>query len=361
MTPLFAHSYSEARAAFVRVARNCGARITAHGIAARGPQQEELAIDVAQLGTAQPHTLVLLTSGVHGVEGYAGSALQQLWLNEFAENLPAGTGVMLMHAVNPFGFAHGRRVNENNVDLNRNALAQFPGPTNPGYARVNDWINPASPAPRVDDFLLRGLWHVARLGKPTLQQAVAGGQYEFPRGLFYGGRGPEESLRIVARVLADAATQAPRTVLHIDLHTGLGRRGDYEMLLDYPPHSAEFAAFQRWFDPAHVISDAPGDATNYVAHGMVSQLVERNFTAARTYTTVIDFGTLPATQVLKALRAENRVYHYGSHNAHRAERLRAKLREAFYPSDEAWRTSLLHHGRAIFSQLATALSHELSV
>jgi hypothetical protein len=27
-----------------------------------------------------------------------------------------------IHAVNPFGFAFGRRWNENNVDLNRNAL-----------------------------------------------------------------------------------------------------------------------------------------------------------------------------------------------------------------------------------------------
>lgn len=349
MTILFANSYAEARDAFLQRGQDADARVTSHAIAARGPQQEVLAIDVALLGATQPQALVLLTSGVHGVEGYAGSALQQLWLSEFSRDLPTGVGVMLMHAVNPYGFAHGRRVNENNVDLNRNALAQFPGPANPGYARLNDWINPASPAPLWDDFVLRGLWYVARMGKPALQQAVAGGQYEFPRGLFYGGPGPEESLRILARVLGDAALRAPRTVLHIDLHTGLGRRGDYEMLLDFAPQSTEFAAFRRWFDPAHLVSDHPGDATNYVAHGMVSQLVERSFNAARTYTTVIDFGTLPATQVLQALRAENRVYHYGCHNARRAQRIRAALREAFYPADNAWREGLLQHGRAIFN------------
>lgn len=355
----FTHSYVEARAAFLQQAQRARAPVARFTLAARGPQQEELSIDVATLGATQPHTLIVLTSGVHGVEGYAGSALQQLWLSEFAGELPAGVGALLIHGVNPFGFAHGRRVNENNVDLNRNALAQFPGPTNDGYARIDHWLNPPSAVPRFDDLLLRAAWPLMRNGMPILKQAIFGGQYEFPLGLFYGGRATEESLRIVGRVLSDAAVQAPRTVLHIDLHTGLGRRGDYEMLLDYAPQSEENAAFRRWFDPTHVVSDHPGDTTNYVAHGMVTQLIERNFTHSRTYTTVIDFGTVPPLQMLKALRAENRVFHYGCHSARRAQRIRAALRAAFYPTDAAWRDGLLQNGRAIFSQLAAALARGL--
>jgi len=356
VSSLFADTYTEARAQFLAAATQVAARTSSHAITARGLHDEELAINTARVGSEHPHTLVLLTSGVHGVEGYAGSALQQLWLTQFAHDLPADVGVLLVHAVNPFGFAHGRRVNENNVDLNRNALTQFPGPNNAGYRGLNRWLNPASRVPVLDDFLLRGVWHRLRLGIPALQQAVAGGQYDFPQGLFYGGDRTQESLRTVADLLADPALQNARTVLHIDLHTGLGARGSYEMLLDYAPQSPEFAAFTRWFDPAHVVSDHADGAANYVAHGMLTQLIERTFSASRTYTTVVDFGTTTPTRILKALRAENRLYHHGCKNALRAARVRAELREAFYPADQAWRDSLLAHGHDIFTRLSGALT-----
>ena len=333
--------------------------MSCHTLAARGLQDEPLTIDTARVGSEHPHTLVLLTSGVHGVEGFAGSALQQLWLAQFAQELPRGVGVLLMHAVNPFGFAHGRRVNENNVDLNRNALPHFPGPTNAGYPGLNRWLNPATPVPVLDDFLLRGLWYRLRYGTPALQQAIAGGQYDFPQGLFYGGDSTQESLRFVAEILADPWLHDAHTVLHVDLHTGLGARGSYEMLLDYAPQSPEFAAFTRWFDPAHVVSDHADGAANYVAHGMVTQLIERLFASARTYTTVVDFGTAPPARILKALRAENRLHHHGSTNALRAARIRADLREAFYPSDIAWRDAILAHGRDIFTRLSGALTSGL--
>ena len=101
--------------------------------------------------------LLIHISGIHGIEGYAGSAIQcgilsemaamtqdntknrasrgrellwgklvnhnkQLWVNTVPEEnensqFPV---VMLIHALNPYGMYHGYRVNENNVDLNRN-------------------------------------------------------------------------------------------------------------------------------------------------------------------------------------------------------------------------------------------------
>ncbi len=359
VTSMFADTYAQARAQFLAAATHVAARRSAFTITARGPQGEELAIDTARIGSERPHTLVLLTSGVHGVEGYAGSALQQLWLAQFAHDLPPGVGVLLVHAVNPFGFAQGRRVNENNVDLNRNALTHFPGPQNVGYRGLNHWLNPGTPVPGLDDFLLPGVWHRLRNGKPKLQQAVAGGQYEFPHGLFYGGNTTQESLRIVAEVLADVTLHEAHTVLHIDLHTGLGVRGSYEMLLDYAPQSPQFAAFTRWFDPVHIVSDHADGAANYVAHGMVTQLIERVFARARTYTTVVDFGTTTPTRILKALRAENRLHHHGCPDAQRAARVRSALRAVFYPPDPVWCDSVRAHGRNIFTRLSEALGNGL--
>ncbi|MFX7984992.1 DUF2817 domain-containing protein, partial [Acinetobacter baumannii] len=40
----------------------------------------------------------------------------------FARLAASRLALLLVHAVNPYGFAHLRRVNEDNVDLNRNSV-----------------------------------------------------------------------------------------------------------------------------------------------------------------------------------------------------------------------------------------------
>ena len=82
---------------------------------------EALAIDSAYVGKPRAARLLVLSSGIHGVEGYFGSAVQLAWLDALAHRAPTvETGVLLIHAINPYGFAWRRRWNENNVDLNRN-------------------------------------------------------------------------------------------------------------------------------------------------------------------------------------------------------------------------------------------------
>ena len=57
---------------------------------------------------------------------------------------------VLLHALNPYGFAWLRRVNEHNVDLNRNFL--LPGEayrgSPAGYAALDPLLNPKSPPAR---------------------------------------------------------------------------------------------------------------------------------------------------------------------------------------------------------------------
>jgi hypothetical protein len=79
-------TYDESRARFLPLARAASARIERFPIEARGPQDERLTIDVAQLGAERPLRLLAVQSGTLGVEGFAG------W----------------------------RRAHESNVDLNRN-------------------------------------------------------------------------------------------------------------------------------------------------------------------------------------------------------------------------------------------------
>jgi predicted deacylase len=350
----FSPDYFTARAAFRACARAATGESLSCTIRAVGPRGESLSIDGTYIDGASPRRLVVITSGIHGVEGYAGSALQQLWLSEFAERRPAETSFLLVHALNPFGFAHGRRVNEHNVDLNRNALASFPGPANPSYRALNAWLNPASPVPRVDDFLWPGLPLLWRHGRAALTQAVAGGQYEFPEGLFYGGAAREESLAVLTSWLEQARFADAEQVWHFDLHTGLGKYGQYQLLLEEPVGSSAFAEWVRGFG-ACVKSDHPSDKTHYSAHGVLQALTQRVLTKARVMAATVEFGTLRPAAMLRILRAENRLHHHGAVSAKHAGRVRAAMVEAFAPRDPAWRKAVIAGGREIFTRLQAVL------
>jgi hypothetical protein len=353
MEEYFPADYFAARSAFR--SRATDAELSAHNITAPGPNGETLSLDSAYLGSPEPRQLVVITSGVHGVEGIAGSALQQLWLTEFTDSLPAETGVLLVHALNPYGFAHGRRANEHNVDLNRNALTAFPGPANPGYRTLNAWLNPPSPAPRLDDFFWRAIL-LLRHGRAALAQAIAAGQYEFSQGLFYGGREREPSLVIFAGLLAAPRFVGVQRIWHFDLHTGLGRYGHYQLLLDVPPAAREFSLLTCVFGAQAVKSDHAADTTHYSAHGILPTLTRHAFPAARTLSATVEFGTLGPAILLRILRAENRVHHYGSHRSDDAARIREALRDALAPRDTTWRAAVIAGGRKIFTQLHAILA-----
>jgi hypothetical protein len=76
----------------------------------------------------RPDRFLLHISGTHGPEGFVGSAIQTAMLTFFKahktyENADEGLPTLVfVHALNAYGFKHNRRVNENNVDLNRNFL-----------------------------------------------------------------------------------------------------------------------------------------------------------------------------------------------------------------------------------------------
>jgi hypothetical protein len=351
----FPADYFAARAAFRARAIAVGAEPIAHSITASGPHDEALSLDSAYFGSPAPHQLVVITSGIHGVEGYAGSALQQLWLAEFAGPLPVDTGILLIHALNPYGFAHDRRVNEHNVDLNRNALTAFPGPVNHAYRALNTWLNPPSPAPPIDDFAWRALPLLLRHGRAALTQAIAAGQYEFPHGLFYGGREREPSLVIFANMLAAARFAGVRRVWHFDLHTGLGRYGHCQLLMDVPSTAREYALLAHGFGTQVVKSDHPDDATHYSAHGILPVLTRHAFPDALILAATVEFGTLGPVALLRRLRAENRIHFHGARRGGESARYRTALREALAPRDQAWRANVIAGGRKLFIRFQAML------
>src|SRR5262252_10184861 len=142
----FSPDYFSARTRFRESAASRGARLRALPTTAKGPNAEELTIDIAWFGSESPRRLLLHSSGLHGIEGFAGSAIQ-LQLLENVPVLPPDAALVVVHILNPYGMSWLRRVNENNVDLNRNFLK--PGDpwsgVHPLYAKIDRVLNPASP------------------------------------------------------------------------------------------------------------------------------------------------------------------------------------------------------------------------
>jgi hypothetical protein len=224
--------YAAARARFLALAKDAGARIdTVVHPTGRGPEGEPLAVDVAWLGAENPRSAFLAVSGMHGLEGPAGSAVQAAWLQGTARKLPAGAAVCLVHGLNPWGFAYRARGTENNVDLNRNFI-DFAGelPVNPYYARIKNEIRLASLGPE-DIPKLIGLYEtlVKEMGPARLSIAVNSGQYEDAEGLAFGGSGIEFGHRALLDAVIPKLKTA-RRLTFIDWHTGVGAYGEVAFL-----------------------------------------------------------------------------------------------------------------------------------
>jgi hypothetical protein len=223
MPDFFSPDYQSARAKFLAAAERAGAEVEHHLLPGHsGPDGRPLYIDMAWLGPADADVVVLSMSGTHGAEGYCGSAAQCQWLDErAARGLPKGVAQLMVHAVNPFGFAHMVRYNENNVDLNRNFIDFNQAlPANPLYEQLDSKL-----PQRVgtDEDLVEELAEVlerfyAEHGDWTAADALSRGQYTRPSGLQFGGDKPQfSSQTIAARIRARCANA--RHIAYVDWHS----------------------------------------------------------------------------------------------------------------------------------------------
>jgi hypothetical protein len=339
----YSPDYETSRARFRSAAIALGATLEAWPIAARGPNGRELTIDVATTGPADAARWLVLSSGVHGVEGYFGAAVQAQLLERRLPGrpLPEGAAVLLIHAVNPFGMAWRRRVNEDNVDLNRNFLRageRYEGSPE-GYAALNGMLNPARAPRRVSAFLPRAAFAVARHGMPALKNAVAGGQYDFPKGLFFGGSGPTESHRLLASGLPRLLGHA-RRVLHLDMHTGLGAYGTYKLFVDHAWGSPGQQALASQFGDA-VEPWEPKQGTSYTIRGGLGTWCKATMPTVDYDVLAAEFGTVSALQVAAALSRENRAWWHVPRDSARSDAERRRLAAIFVPDDVGWRERCL--------------------
>ncbi|DBA04484.1 TPA: hypothetical protein N0F65_010080 [Lagenidium giganteum] len=364
----FSTSYFTARALFRRKAAAVNAELFALPI--DNEDGLDLTIDVAIVRGSNKRALIHI-SGTHGVEGFAGSGIQSAILDQLARNAQAMNDstptLVLVHALNPFGFAQLRRFNEHNVDLNRNFLTpdEFAArmaidPNTYGYMDVYNGLNPKG----IDDV---SNWFFVNTGREVLQhgfgaikRAAVSGNYHAPEGIFYGGNKLQPSLvHLQQFVHTHLSWDSLEHVGIIDVHTGLGPAGYDTLILKAQEDKA--TAMSVFAADGHtkrvvVSGDEDNDAargydgaTGFLCNGLVKQFPAKVQKLCLTQ----EFGTVSGLFVLKALIDENAVYH---HSPTRRLAFAEKLRDTFYLHKSfSWKRDVVQRGLTVLKQLSNHL------
>ncbi|HKB05716.1 MAG TPA: M14 family metallopeptidase, partial [Gemmataceae bacterium] len=242
-------------------------------------------------------------------------------------------------------------VDADNIDPNRNFLS--PGEAYAGspetYRYFNTLLNPERPMSWRDVlFPLRAYLGVMRHGLPALKQALVGGQYDFPKGLFFGGHGPSRVQAVLAEQTRGWVGPAG-AVVHLDFHTGLGPWGTYKLLLDTPMNPAHRGRLDRWFGRGTWEEDDPRGLSYLPRGGYGPWCMAQDFAPDYLFA-VAEFGTYGGITMLTGLRAENQAHHWGRPDDPGTVRAKARLRELFVPASPAWRAKVLTQGLELVEQ-----------
>lgn len=343
----FSASYIEAREKFLtacdRRSLTVDRRLNPN---AKGISGEDLNTDIVQIGSPNAPKVMLLLSGTHGVEGYCGSGAQIGLLNQgYFDDLPDDLSVIMIHAMNPYGFSHDRRVTEDNVDLNRNFI-DFTAPDLPGkdYARIHEHILPKDwDGPGREHANQKLAEFIKEHGIIAFQAAVSSGQYQHDDGIFYGGREPTWSNDMFRTFLADYMP-GKIAVGTIDFHTGLGPHGYGELITIGSPDQKARAV--EWYGD-EVTDPEAGTSTSADLDGMVAHGIAETLTEAELTFITIEYGTYDINEVLSALRGDNWLYQRGAFGTELAARIKHDIRRAFYPETDEWKLRVWHRAKEV--------------
>ena len=315
-------------------------------------ESDGLYIDNIYLPSASEKTnLIVLTTAVHGMEGFIGSVMLDVFFEEIYPTLDTEkTGILVVANVTPYGMKYLRRYNENNVDLNRNFIIDwdnFDRASNKDYPEVKEFLQP-------EGKIGNAFWHEAAFylslakealtkGADKVSDALLTGQYEYAKGVYYGGNGDEKSTTYLKGVFDDCLEGEYENIVHIDIHSGYGPR--YNMVIFNSVYETMTESeTKKAFGYDYVISHdsesfyaTTGDTTDFFY-----RLAEKKDTDKTLFSTCFEFGTIGDSFIesilsLKYTVDENRQHWYPTENETTKEVVRENYYELFYPTEKEWR------------------------
>ena len=360
-TPEESYNYSESfYNTYEEVRHNLAERVDslrAHGISVEYDsyaidESDDLYIDNIYLpATEDSRNLIVLTTGVHGIEGYIGSVMLDVFFDEIYPTIDTtSTGILVVANVNPYGMKYMRRYNENNVDLNRNFIEDwenFDRSSNKEYPKVDKFLQPQGKMGNAFwhevGFFLSLAKEAVFTGADTISDALLTGQYEYPEGVYYGGNGDEKSTTYLKGVFADCLNGSYDNIIHIDIHSGYGPRYNMVIFNSVQDSTTEAEAAEMFGYDYIIATDSEefyptfGDTTDYFYRLKNSMESDKEL-----YSTCFEFGTIGDGFIdsifsLKYTVDENRQHWYPTDNAITEQMVRENYYELFYPTETEWR------------------------
>lgn len=366
MAPAFAQcfssSYAEARDKFRGAAKAAGASLQSFINDHSGPNGEQLATDAAYLGDPGAPKLLVMICGTHGVESLCGSGIQTGWLTEREfDELPDDCAALLIHCINPFGAAWRRRVNEDNVDLNRNFVDHVkPHFENPYYGKLHDLLVPGGAKLPVR---LQSDADIAQFrrqrGEGAFQIGILG-QYSHPNGINFGGYEPVWSARVIDSLIEEHCTHR-RHLATMDLHTGLGLFGHGLVGIANDPDSTGAGHGRAWYGPAMTTFAEAGEHAGYPDYnhfidGLLMRAFFKRLPKVNVVAAGIEFGTCPIEKVLAAEIADLWLHNNPGADPALAERIRSELLAVYYPATLDWQEMVWWRARQVIRQTLRGLA-----
>lgn len=359
---VFSDSYEAARAQFLRLAEQAGARCEAYSHPNEcGADGRPLTLDTAWLGPSDATTVMVMLSGTHGPESYAGSAIQLAWLQAHQGFQSPSMAMLLVHGVNPYGWAHSSRTNEHHIDLNRNFTDH---PRHDSPSRLTQHVQNVlsgthARGPRYASILFGLLRLLMREGMTSVVNEISNGQYSHPQGIGYGGDQPAWSNRMVTQLLSEPLSQA-KNVAIIDWHTGIGDYAQPCFLCFDAPQSPAYQRARQWWGEGVESSQGSyvsGQRPDYQgllinAARDIAQSLGADTTAA-----VIEMGTYGNLKMLNGLLIDRWLRCDADHlSVEQRAQFQQQVLRLFYPADPYWRQQVLAHGSTIIQQTLAGLS-----
>jgi hypothetical protein len=335
----FSNTYAEARTKFIAAAHNASARIYTYGREGlSGKDGEALKCDVAVLGDATSMKTAIVIAGTHGAEGYCGSAILHRWLASRAGVPPVdGIKIVLVHAINPWAFSYMTRTTENNVDLNRNFLAN-----RNSFERYNESYDKLVPFLHAKSIEAGHSLAAHRAYKAYLDQhgwqienESWQGQTHHSDGLYFAGKEPEWENQVFRKIINDHLGSAT-TIGFIDWHTGVGSYGEVVHLIFDDRGSPENKAASSWWANTGNGGSVFNAGVMPKNEGLLCSAIRQELPRPRIAGAVIEFGTADDYGMFRADRLD-RWLRFDGRNDPQYDELREEYRNSCCPSDVGWR------------------------
>ncbi|MFN3455266.1 MAG: DUF2817 domain-containing protein [Pseudobdellovibrio sp.] len=312
---------------------------------------------------------VVIISGTHGVEGFVGSAVQRWLIDQDFTKQRKNTDIILIHGLNVYGFKNQRRVNEDNVDLNRNFLIEREhfSIDDTAYNNLNDFLNPERSAEysflSKAKFLAEAGIKILKFGLENLRNPILQGQYTLPKGIFYGGSKNAPQAELLKKLANEELLDYKKIIL-IDLHTGYGKKGKLHLLAG-AANDKNSEVLKKIFNPLDV--DFGDQKSFYLTHGEMIKYLQDLILSAKTENNVtianitFEYGTLDSQTSLGSIESLRRIVYENQNHWHEAQsmqenqKIKQEFLEMFYPQDTAWYEQIIEqsdkHFRTVFNWL----------